>query len=79
MAKDEEQMREPSTKRATREAHRQQPDDHRGGETFDPGADKEEWIGRQLRKVYDETLSEPVPDRLLALLKKLKSEDPDAS
>lgn len=78
MAKDEEQMREPSTKRATREAHQQQPDDLRGGETFDPATDKEEWIGRQLRKVYDETLSEPVPDRLLALLRRLKSEDPEA-
>lgn len=78
MSKDEEQMRESSAKRATREAYQQQPGDRRGGGALDRGADKEEWIGHQLRTVYDKTLSEPVPDRLLALLKKLKSEDPDA-
>jgi hypothetical protein len=27
------------------------------------GAGKEDWIGAHLRRVYDEALSEPVPDR----------------
>ena len=39
------------------------------------GAGKEDWIGAHLRKVYDEALSEPVPDRLLALLKKIDQKE----
>jgi hypothetical protein len=32
---------------------------------------KEDWIGAHLRKVYDEALSEPVPERFLELLKEI--------
>lgn len=32
---------------------------------------KSEWIGKQLRDFYDETLSEPVPDRFIELLREL--------
>lgn len=32
---------------------------------------KSEWIGRKLRDFYDETLSEPVPDRFVELLRQL--------
>jgi hypothetical protein len=39
------------------------------------GPGKEDWIGAHLRKVYDEALSEPVPDRLLALLKKIDQKE----
>jgi hypothetical protein len=45
-----------------------------------PGRDrlageKTDWIGRELRKVFDETLNEPVPERLQALLKKLREDE----
>jgi hypothetical protein len=33
--------------------------------------DKERWIGKQLRQVYEVALREPVPDHLVDLLKKL--------
>jgi Anti-sigma factor NepR len=36
---------------------------------------KEDWIGAHLRKVYDEALSEPVPDRFLALLKEIDKKE----
>lgn len=36
---------------------------------------KQDWIGAHLRQVYDETLNEPVPDRLLALLKKIDQKE----
>jgi hypothetical protein len=39
----------------------------------DPG--KQDWIGAHLRKVYDEALSEPVPDRFLALLKQIDQKE----
>lgn len=39
------------------------------------GEAKEDWIGAHLRKVYDETLSEPVPDRFLALLKQIDQKE----
>jgi Anti-sigma factor NepR len=39
----------------------------------DPG--KQDWIGANLRKVYDEALSEPVPDRFLALLKQIDQKE----
>ncbi|TYC51335.1 hypothetical protein FMN50_22615 [Rhodobacterales bacterium] len=32
---------------------------------------KEDWIGSQLRKVYDEALSEDIPDDMLDLLSAL--------
>lgn len=35
----------------------------------------EDWIGRQLRELYDETLNEPIPDRLLDLLKQIERKD----
>lgn len=33
--------------------------------------DKAEWIGQKLREFYDETASEPVPDRFRDLLRQL--------
>lgn len=38
-------------------------------------AGKEDWIGSHLRKVYDEALNEPVPDRFLALLKEIDKKE----
>lgn len=38
-------------------------------------ADKEDWIGSHLRKVYDEALSEPVPERFLDLLKEIDKKE----
>jgi len=32
---------------------------------------KEDWIGNQLKKVYDEALSEDIPDDMLSLLSAL--------
>jgi|GEM_PF-2147406 len=32
---------------------------------------KEDWIGNQLKKVYDEALSEEIPDDMLELLSSL--------
>ncbi len=32
---------------------------------------KEDWIGRQLRRVYDEAAAEPIPDDLRLLLDQL--------
>lgn len=37
--------------------------------------DKKDWIGANLKRVYDEALSEPVPDRLLELLKEIEKKD----
>lgn len=39
------------------------------------GPDKQDWIGANLRKVYDEALNEPVPDRFLALLKQIDQKE----
>jgi hypothetical protein len=36
----------------------------------------EEHIGRQLRSIYDDVLSQPVPDRFLELLKQLETQPP---
>ncbi len=33
--------------------------------------DKEDWIGRQLRRVFDSALSEPLPDDIMSLLDRL--------
>jgi hypothetical protein len=38
-------------------------------------AGKEDWIGANLRKVYDEALNEPVPDRFLSLLKEIEKKE----
>ena len=32
---------------------------------------KSDWLGEKLREIYDETLSEPVPDRFRELLREL--------
>lgn len=32
---------------------------------------KEDWIGRQLRRVFDDTLSEPLPDDIMSLLDRI--------
>ena len=32
---------------------------------------KGDWIGKQLRRVYDEALSEPLPDDLMSLLRRI--------
>jgi len=34
-----------------------------------------DWIGQELRKVYDETINEPIPERLKALLEKLQDDE----
>jgi hypothetical protein len=39
---------------------------------------KEDWVGRQLRRVYDEAASEPLPAELLSLLAQIE-DDKDAS
>ena len=44
-----------------------------------PSSEKADWIGGELRKLYDETVSEPVPDRLLQLLKKLEKDEGEGS
>jgi Anti-sigma factor NepR len=41
-------------------------------------AGKEDWIGAHLRKVYDEALNEPVPDRFLDLLKEIDKKESGA-
>lgn len=33
--------------------------------------EKEDWIGRQLRRVFDSALSEPLPDDIMSLLDRL--------
>jgi len=50
------------------------PDGQRQGATKS-GAGKEDWIGAHLRKVYDEALSEPVPDRFLSLLQQIEKKE----
>lgn len=39
---------------------------------------KEDWVGRQLRRVYDDAVNEPLPDELLALLQQI-DDDKDAN
>lgn len=34
--------------------------------------EKEDWIGRQLRRVFDSALSEPLPDDIMSLLERLE-------
>lgn len=40
---------------------------------------KEDWIGRQLRRVFDDALSEPLPDDIMSLLERLDDEATDPS
>ena len=40
--------------------------------------EKEEWIGRQLRQVYDKALNEPIPERFLDLLKQIDDKDSES-
>lgn len=41
-------------------------------------AGKEDWIGAHLRRVYDEALSEPVPERFLSLLQEIEKKERDS-
>lgn len=36
-----------------------------------PRDGKEDWIGRQLRRVFDDTLNEPLPQDIMSLLEQL--------
>lgn len=54
-----------------REASAAGPKARKGG----PG--REDWIGAHLRKVYDEALSEPVPERFMELLKEIDRKESD--
>ena len=68
-----EQERDPAEKQMPTALRKQQAprnDAHSG--------EKADWIGRELRKVFNETLNEPIPDRLKDLLTKLSDgEDED--
>jgi len=33
--------------------------------------EKEDWIGRQLRRVFDHSLNEPLPDDIMSLLDRI--------
>ena len=39
-----------------------------------PGTRKEDWIGNELRRVYDEALKEEIPPEMMALLGQLDRE-----
>ena len=36
-----------------------------------PREGKEDWIGRQLRRVFDDALNEPLPDDIMSLLERI--------
>ena len=36
-----------------------------------PAARKQDWIGNQLRRIYDDALQEEIPPEMMALLEKL--------
>lgn len=42
-----------------------------------PGTRKEDWIGNQFRRVYDQALNEPIPQQMLDLLSALDESDKD--
>lgn len=44
-----------------------------------PADERADWIGQELRKVYDETTREAVPDRFTALLSKLREAEDEGS
>lgn len=49
-------------------------DEHRGAQGVLASASKPpkgDWVGHQLRRAFDDTLNEPVPDEMLALLRQL--------
>lgn len=35
---------------------------------------KEDWIGRQLRRVFDDALAEPLPDDIMSLLENIDAD-----
>ncbi len=37
--------------------------------------ERADWIGQELRKVYDEAVNEPIPDRLKELLSRLRTDE----
>jgi hypothetical protein len=47
--------------------------------TTTPAAERSDWIGRELRRVYDEAVNEPLPDRLKDLLSKLQEDEGEES
>jgi hypothetical protein len=52
--------------------------DGQAGRAAKLGPDLQAYIGRQLRSLYDEVLSEPMPDRLCELLQRLEHKPSDA-
>lgn len=43
------------------------------------GTDKKDWIGNQLKRIYDQAANEPLPDDMLELLGQLDEEDSKTS
>lgn len=71
---DEHKQRERMKPSTARRQDRNEPD-----QVPPPSAnEKEEWIGRQLRQVYDKALNEPIPERFLDLLKQIDEKDPES-
>ncbi len=44
-----------------------------------PADERADWIGQELRKVYDEAVGEAVPDRFKALLSRLREAEDEGS
>lgn len=44
-----------------------------------PADERVDWIGQELRKVYDEAASEAIPDRFTALLSRLRDAEDEGS
>ncbi len=44
-----------------------------------PADERADWIGQELRKVYDEAASEAIPDRFAALLSRLRDAEDEGS
>lgn len=63
-------MRKSGTKRVSQEE-----DERKEPSMPAPSAEdrkqKEDWIGRQLRRVFDDALSEPLPDDIMSLLERI--------
>ena len=49
--------------------------EHQSRDSSRPVDERADWIGQELRKVFDEALNEPVPDRLKALLHRLRTDE----
>lgn len=45
----------------------------------EPKNERADWIGQELRKVFDETVNEAVPDRLAELMAKLRDSEGEGS